>query len=74
MTKNDRKFQSDDILREISKLDLVTDELEGDVWFQREWLLHFLSDKVKLNELEFMKDNIYKVILICNEVSHSIKW
>lgn len=31
MTKKDRKLQSDDILREISKPDLVTDELEGDV-------------------------------------------
>lgn len=73
MPKNDGKLQSDYILREVSKLDLVTDELEGDVWFQREWLLHFWSDKVKLNGLEFMKDNIDKVISICNEVSHSIK-
>lgn len=31
MTKKDRKLQSDDILREVSKPDLVTDELEGDV-------------------------------------------
>lgn len=73
MPKNDRKLQSDDFLREVSKLDLVTDELEGDVWFQREWLLQFWSDKVKLNGLEFMKDNSDKVISICNEVSHSIK-
>lgn len=41
--------------------------------FKENYFLHFLSDKVKLNGLEFMKDNIYKVILICNEVSHSIK-
>jgi len=32
----------------------------------------FLSDKMKLNEQEFMKDNLYKIILIHNEVSHYI--
>lgn len=33
----------------------------------------FLPDKMKLNELEFMKDNLYKFILIHNELAHSIK-
>lgn len=36
MAKSDRKLESDNILREVSKPDLVTDELEDDVWFQRE--------------------------------------
>lgn len=31
VTKSDRKLESDDILREVSKPDLVTGELKGDV-------------------------------------------
>lgn len=41
----------------------MSDFKENDFYF-------FLSDKVKLNGLEFMKDNIDKVILICNVPFH----